>query len=134
MIRVLALVVCLPVLAYNPPVDTAGPLTVRIETPALGSYGAGGLAEFNRADNPVTVPVTIENSSTQSLEGTVRMKVVDAWKVSPADAVRFSLGPRARKRLEFLVSFGAGTYNADYPLHAYAESGSHVAHAVMIVR
>jgi hypothetical protein len=129
----LALAVWTPVLAYNPPVDTAGPLTVRIETPALGSYGAGGLAEFNRADTPVTVPVTVVNESGDPLAGGVRMRVVDRWKVSP-DAVPFSLAPHARARFEFRVSFGPGTYNADYPLHAFAESGGHVAHAVMIVR
>src|SRR5436190_15803055 len=97
MIRALsAIVVCLPALAYNLPVDTAGPLTVRIETPALGSYGAGGLAEFNRADTPVTVPVTVENASNTPLAGSVRIRVVDRWKVSPADAAPFSLDPHAR--------------------------------------
>src|SRR5690242_1356413 len=110
------ILVCLPALAYNPPVDTAGPLTVRIETPALGSYGAGGLAEFTRADTPVTVPVTVENGSTKPLEGTVRMAVTDRWKVSPAEPMPFSLAPRARQRFEFRVSFGSGTYNTDYPL------------------
>ena len=38
-----------------------------------------GLAEFNRPDTPVTVPVTVENSSQAPLEGVVRMRVADRW-------------------------------------------------------
>jgi hypothetical protein len=134
MLRALwTLVACLPAVAYNPPTDTAGPLTVRIETPALGSYGAGGLAEFNRVDAPVAVPVTVENASGQELQGTVRLWVTDKWKAVPAETP-VTIPPHGRKRLEFQVSFGAGTYNADYPIHAYGEFGQYTAHAVMIVR
>ncbi len=34
--------------AYEPPVDRAGPLTVQIERPAAGAYGAGGFIEMNQ--------------------------------------------------------------------------------------
>ncbi len=31
--------------AYDPPVDTAGPLTVRMQAPAMGTYGSGGFVD-----------------------------------------------------------------------------------------
>ena len=33
---------CCAAFAYNPPTDTAGPLTVQMQPPAVGAYGAGG--------------------------------------------------------------------------------------------
>lgn len=70
--------------AYNPPVDTAGPLTVRIMEPALGSYGAGGLAELSRPGVPVTINVSLENTGGTPLRGSLRLQVIDRWRVEPA--------------------------------------------------
>jgi len=42
--------------AFDPPSDTAGPLTVRMQAPAMGAYGAGGFAELSRPDTPVSLP------------------------------------------------------------------------------
>ena len=57
------------VLAYEPPVDTAGPLTARIQQPALGSYGAGGLVQFNQPDAPFTLTIQLSNSANEPLPG-----------------------------------------------------------------
>jgi len=123
--------------AYEPPVDTAGPLTVRIQQPALGSYGAGGLVQFNQPDAPFTLPVQLSNSSDAPLQGTLRLRVIDRWRAEPDGPVPFTVGPRGRASVSFRVSFGPGTFNAHYPIHALAEfeyQGQRlVAHPIMIV-
>ena len=123
---------------YNPPSDTAGPLTVRIQPPALGSYGAGGYAELSRPDTPVNLPVTLENSGDAPLKGTLRLGLADEWKAEPAGPLPFSLAPKGRARFEFTLSFGKGTLTAHYPVHAYAEfdhAGEHLtAHPVLILQ
>ncbi len=124
-------------LAYEPPVDTAGPLTARIQQPALGSYGAGGLVQFNQPDAPFTLPVQLSNSSDAPLQGTLRLRVIDRWRAEPDGPVPFTLRPRGRANVSFRVSFGPGTFNAHYPIHALAEfeyEGRRlVAHPIMIV-
>ncbi|MCC6857626.1 MAG: hypothetical protein IT158_03640 [Bryobacterales bacterium] len=107
--------------AYNPPVDTAGPLTVRIMEPALGSYGAGGLAELSRPGVPVTINVSLENTGGTPLRGSLRLQVIDRWRVEPAGPVPFTVEAKGRVRLSFTVSFGEGTFTAHYPVHAFAE-------------
>src|ERR1017187_287420 len=112
---------CFQALAYNPPADTAGPLTVSMQPAATGTYGAGGYADLSRPNVPFVVPVTLQNSSDREISGTLRLAVVDQWKVDPAGAVAFRLSPRGRSRQEFTLTFGPGTLSAHYPIHAYAE-------------
>lgn len=123
-------------LAYNPPVDTAGPLTVRLQRPALGSYGAGGFTPLSRPGTPLLLPVTLENSGDAALSGTVRIGLIDHWTAEPA-ARPFTLAPRGRARLEFTLRFGPGTLSAIYPVHAYAEfqhaGKAWVAHPVLLL-
>ena len=129
---------CAAAFAYNPPTDTAGPITVSMQAPALGAYGAGGYADMSRPDVPMTLPVTVTNNGDRAVTGTLRVAVIDQWKVAPPQAVEFRLGPHGRMRREFTVSFGRGTYNAHYPIHAYAEfeldGKKLVAHPVLIVQ
>ena len=124
-------------LAFEPPVDTAGPLTVRIERPALGPYGAGGLVHFDQPDAPFSLNVELNSTADQPLQGNVCVRVIDRWRVEPGGPVPFTLRAHGRTSVAFRVSFGAGTYNAFYPLHALAEfdfEGRHwVAHPIMIV-
>gem|GEM_PF-2085219 len=110
-----------PALGYDPPSATAGPLTVRMQAPASGSYGAGGFVELSRPGVPMVLPVSLQNSSERELRGTLRVAVMDQWSVDPAGAIPFRLGPRGRGRHEFVLKFGEGTYNAHYPVHVYAE-------------
>jgi hypothetical protein len=125
-------------LAYNPPADTAGPITVSMQPPALGTYGAGGYADLSRPDVPLTIPVTVHNASDRAISGTLRLGVIDQWKAEPATPVEFRVGPRGRLRREFTVSFGRGTYNANYPIHAYADfevdGKKMTAHPILIVQ
>ncbi len=69
--------------AFEPPVDTAGPLTVRIERPALGSYGTGGLVQFDKPDAPFTLNVQLSSTADRPLRGRVRVDVIDRWRVAP---------------------------------------------------
>ena len=125
-------------LAYNPPSDTAGPLTVQMQPPAVGAYGAGGYADLSRAGVPFVVPVSLQNASDQVLVGTLRMAAIDGWKVAPADPAPFRIRPRGRLRQDFTLTFPPGTYNAHYPIHVYAEfewgGQKLVAHPVMMVQ
>lgn len=73
--------VCSAIFAYDPPADTAGPLTVRMQPPATGAYGAGGYAELSRPGVPFVVPVTLQNA------GETRLNIGEA-----AVAVLIGLG------------------------------------------
>src|SRR6476620_1421741 len=106
-------------LAYNPPSDTAGPLTVQMQPPAVGAYGAGGYADLARAGVPFVVPVSLQNAGDREITGTVRMSVIDAWKVPPAYAQPLQIRPHGRLRREFTLAFPPSTRNAHYPIHVY---------------
>ena len=125
------------VLAFEPPVDTAGPLTVRIEQPTLGSYGAGGRVQFDQPDAPFNLNVQLSSTADKPLQGTLRVRVIDRWRVKPDGAVPFTIRPRGHATVAFQVSFGSGTHNALYPIHALAEfefEGRRlVAHPILIV-
>jgi len=106
---------------YDEPSDTVGPLTVRIHEPMLGAYGSGGVLQINRPDIPVPVVVTLSNASDSMVQGTLRIAVIDNWRVDPATPVSFSVGPKGRAEVSFTAYPGSGTYNAHYPIHAFAE-------------
>jgi len=122
--------------AYNPPVDTAGPLTVRIHDPSLGSYGAGGLVQLTQPGMAMAVEVTLSNAANAPLTGTLRLGVMDGWTVEPA-AAEFRALARQRVELRFQVTAASTLYSADYPIHAYAEfdheSRHYTAHAILIM-
>jgi hypothetical protein len=115
------MLLCSVAFAYNPPTDTAGPLTVRLQLPAIGAYGAGGYADLSRPGVPFVVPVSLHNSADVPLSGTLRVKVIDTWHVEGSDRVPFHIRPRGRARHDFTIQFGPGTYNAHYPVHVYAD-------------
>ncbi|MFN7993252.1 MAG: hypothetical protein U0Q18_06610 [Bryobacteraceae bacterium] len=123
--------------AYNPPVDTAGPITIKIEEPAVGLYGAGGPAPLNRTGVPFSLVVAIENKADTAVTGTMRLGVIDGWKASPSGPAPFTVPAHGTKHAEFQVTIGEGSYSAHYPLHAYAEfsyGGNRLtAHAVMVI-
>jgi hypothetical protein len=116
-----------PARAYSPPVDQAGPLVVRIDGPG----------EVTRIDTPVPVRVRIENRGDTPVQGTVELTVIDRWTASPAGPVSFSIARQAAESREFTVQAGKGTYEAHYPIHAYArfvhEGKPFTAHPILIV-
>lgn len=115
------------VLAFNPPVDTAGPLTVRIEGPEV----------VRETDAPLPVRVVFENKGDQPIQGNVELGVIDAWRIEPANAVPFSVEPKGQATREFKATAGRPCYNAFYPIHAYArfsvDGKPFVAHPILIL-
>jgi hypothetical protein len=116
-------------LAYNPPVDTAGPLSVRIEGPA----------EVTQTDVPQAVRVLLENKGDAPLQGTVELGLVDRWHAEPGKPVSFSVGAKGSTAVAFTVVAGKGTYsNVHYPIHAYARFSQNgqalVAHPILILQ
>jgi len=106
--------------ADDPATVRAGSVTASIPLPALGSYGAGGLAEFKTPGKPVTVTVELGNSGNVEIRGAVRLKVIDEWTAEPASRP-FTLPAHGSAEAEFRVQFGPGTFNAHYPIHAFVE-------------
>ena len=98
-------------LAYNLPVETAGPLTVTIDGPEEVTETGVGLP----------VKVVLENSGDRELKGTLRLAVIDCWAAEPAGGVPFAVGAKGKASLEFAVTAGERTYSAHYPIHAYAD-------------
>ncbi|HPC17569.1 MAG TPA: DUF5696 domain-containing protein [Candidatus Hydrogenedentes bacterium] len=116
--------------AFNPPEDTARPLRIRIEGPA----------KITAVDTPVPFTVRVENLSSDSLmDGSLRLTVTDQWRVEPNGVVSFKLEAHGSVSIDGTVTAGPGTYNAIYPLHAYAEAGCGMngyerkAHAVLLI-
>jgi hypothetical protein len=113
--------------AYNPPVDSAGPLTVRIAGPAT----------VTETETPVPVQVLVENRSEQPVDGRLRLQVIDRWRCEPAEAVRFTAPAKGQTSCAFRVIAGAGSWSAHYPIHALAEftweGKPHTAHPILIL-
>ena len=110
MIVLLSVAVSLLV-AFHPPVDTAGPLTAKIEGPA----------KITQATNPEQFSVVLENSADAAIQGTVRAEGIDGWRVQPGGAVPFAVAGKSSARLAFTITPAAVTYNAFYPIHAFVE-------------
>jgi hypothetical protein len=106
------LVLASPVMGFNPPKDTAGPLTVAIEAPdKVGSL-----------DAPFDVTVTLANASSATLEARLEVWVIDDWKIEPDKGRRMEktvqVAGGGSERVALKLTAGAGTYNAHYPIHA----------------
>lgn len=113
--------------AYNPPVDRAGPLTVRIVAPET----------VTQTEMPIDVRVEIENDGDQPVSGKVRLGVIDRWRYEPAESVAFTVAANATAEVEFRVVAGADTFSAHYPIHAFAtfswEGEQQTAHPILIL-
>jgi hypothetical protein len=109
-----------------------------MQAPAIGAYGAGGFVDLSRPNTPFTIPLALDSTAEEAIEGTARLAVIDRWRVDPASPVPFRLRPRGRARIEFSVSFGAGTHSAHYPVHAYVEFSyrgqRYTAHPILILQ
>ncbi len=124
---ILALLTALPATAYNPPVDQAGPLQARLLGPS----------EITQIDQPFTVTVELTNQGDDTLQGTLRLTVIDQWSVAPRAAIPFSLPAHGKLQKAFEVTPDARTYNAHYPVHLLASctvrEQQHTAHPILIV-
>jgi len=112
---------------FRPTPDTVGPLTAKIEGPE----------KIERIDTPLQYSVVLENGGDAEIEGAVRVRGIDRWRVEPAEAAPFSLAARASTCLGFTVTPAERTFNAHYPIHAFAEfdwqGRRQQAHAVLTV-
>lgn len=97
--------------AFDPPVETVGPLTARIEGPN----------EVAQVGQPFPVKVWLENRGEKALQGTARLQGIDGWRIEPDQPVAFALAAQETKGLDFRVTPHPGAYNAHYPLHAFVE-------------
>ena len=95
---------------FEAPVDTAGPLTVRIQGPT----------EIVEAGNPVAYTLSFQNAAPVPISGQVRLESTDGWMVQPA-ALGFDVPAHSGARLRFRVVPAPGSFNAHYPVHAFAE-------------
>jgi len=113
--------------AFHPPVDTAGPLTVKIEGPA----------KITQTTNSEPFSVVLENSADAAIQGTVRAEGIDGWRVQPGGGVPFSVAGKSSARLAFTITPAAVTYNAFYPIHAFVEFESQgvrqTAHPILVM-
>ena len=122
----IGLALCSTATAYNPPVDTAGPLCVQIEGPETVTDIA----------QPLPVRVTLENQGDKPIDGTLQLKLVDRWTAEPGEAVKFSIAAKAKSTVDFTIAAGEPTYNAHYPIHALAQftldGQAYTAHPILI--
>jgi hypothetical protein len=113
--------------AYNPPVDTAGPLSVRIEGPEV----------VTKTDDALAVRVVIDNQGATPVAGTLELKVIDDWRAQPAGPMQFSVAAGSSSTHELKVTVGEKTYSAHYPIHAFvrleSDGKQQTAHPILIV-
>ncbi|MGC8834874.1 MAG: hypothetical protein ACP5R4_12565, partial [Armatimonadota bacterium] len=112
--------------AFNDPIDIVGPLTLRIEN----------IPPVDRLNTPFEVSVNLSNSGREEISGSVRIGVIDEWRVIGRDKLPFQIPPQSAVTIVFKLVVGSGAHAALYPVHAYAEFGRppRRAHAVAIVQ
>ena len=124
LVAILAGMVSAP--GFLPPTDTAGPLTLTIENPG----------EVNALGEPHPLKVTLKNSGPTRLEGTVKLAVIDDWRIEGPASKKFSVESNSAEELAFRVIPGKRSHAALYPVHAFADfrNGSVplTAHAILI--
>ena len=114
-------------LAFNPPVDRVGPLTVRIVGPeVIDQIGAA-----------FEVRVEFQNEAEQAVRGTVQLGLIDHWRSEPAGAVPFVVEAKSKAAYGFSVTPAANSYSAHYPIHALAsfvwQGRQQTAHPILIL-
>lgn len=97
--------------AFSPPRDTAGPLTLEIADPG----------DVKALEQPIAITVTARNSGAGPLRGTLRISVIDEWRIEGEPTQPLSLPAKGTQTLSFRVIAAKGTYAALYPVHARAE-------------
>jgi len=100
--------------SFNPPRDTAGPLTVAIEAPD----------KVEALERPFEATVSLSNSGSAALSVQLEIWVIDDWRIEPKNERRIErtveLAANGKAQVPLNVVAGAKTYNALYPLHARA--------------
>lgn len=119
---------CTLAAAFNDPVVLEGPLTLQIRGPEL----------VTATDAPLPVEVTLINGGMEPLLGSIRLGVIGLWRCEPTGEIPFDLSAGAETQVLFHVTAGIGTFNALYPIHAWAKFRARLenreAHAVLILK
>ncbi|MGB9688372.1 DUF5696 domain-containing protein [Thermogutta sp.] len=97
------------VIAYNPPVDSALGVTLRIEGPSEVTYSPEG---FECA-------LVVQNTADRPLRGAIRLLSIDQCQAEPGEIQDLVVPPGETARRSFRLQFGPRVYNAHYPIHAY---------------
>ncbi len=104
--------VCTPsALGYNPPVDTAEGVTVRIEAPE----------RVATAGDAIDVAVIVENASAVPISADLRLGLIDGWQATPNVFSSIQVSPGGSQRLTCRVQSTAESYAAHYPIHVWAK-------------
>ena len=98
-------------LAFSPPEDTAGPLTLSIADPG----------EVVALGQPISITIILKNSASIRIDGTVRLKVIDDWSVENNAGRPFALDANDTQSVSFTVIPSKSSYAALYPIYAQAE-------------
>jgi hypothetical protein len=95
--------------AYNPPVDSASGITVRIEGPS-------------EVDGNMAFPVTliVENSRSDPIKGSIRLGLIDGFSADPPGPFPIEVAGKQTLRKEVQVRPGDRVFNAHYPVHVWA--------------
>ncbi|MGQ9914512.1 MAG: hypothetical protein ACUVQQ_09225 [Thermogutta sp.] len=97
-------------LAYNPPVDQAEGVTVRIEAPD----------RVQTAGDSIDVAIVVENGREGPVSAKLRVDLIDGWKAEPSEFADVSLSAGESRRLTCRVQSASDAYAAHYPIHVRA--------------
>lgn len=124
----LIVLTCPPGVAFNDPVATEGPLTLQIRGPE----------EVTVTDVPLPVEITLKNGGADPIAGSVRLGMIDHWRCEPSGDIPFDVPSGGETHVPFQITAGSGTFNALYPLHAWARfhtgTDDREAHAILIIK
>ncbi|MGB9877001.1 MAG: hypothetical protein ACPLPS_04455 [bacterium] len=113
--------------AFDPPIDSAGPITASIQGPN----------ELSSIEKPCPISVLLENKENDALQGEVEIGLIDGWKAEP-QKVSFNLPAKSQTKLNFNIFPASQTYNAHYPIHAFVRfkynGKDYQAHPILVLR
>jgi predicted alpha-1,2-mannosidase len=108
-------------------------LLTRDATPAA-PLGATVDAGTGRAGSDVPVRVTVKNTGTRTLSGTVEATVPQDWRVTPARAAFGPLAPGGSTTVTVTATVPEGAAPGSYPVRVTATAGDDIARASGAVR
>ncbi|HZU25450.1 MAG TPA: DUF5696 domain-containing protein [Bryobacteraceae bacterium] len=124
-IRLALLCTATSLLAWNPPVDTAGPLTVTLRVPST----LQSLAPFPGS-------MVVINDSSRDIDGQYQLRGIDGWTIAPSQA-QLHAPAQTQIVIKFVITPAERTYAAHYPVHAYVhfeqDAVKYTAHPIAII-
>ena len=106
----LPMLLLISVVAFSPAQTTSGDLTLSIaDVPPVSAL-----------DEAIPVNVALRNDGRATIQGEVRLEVIDTWRVDGEGTQPVQIDPETTSELTFQCVPGSGTYAAHYPIHATA--------------